>query len=432
MLNVLLALRELQEDVMLVLQGHNVEVLDDDEPFNEKVSRSNYDLVMIEGKTELVSAVKTADPRAEVILFGYNRTDAIDAIKKGASAYFPYPVELPKLKETIDEIHEMFIKRRETEELENLLTTKYKFAGIIGKNPQILEIFSYIRRIAPYFRTVTIMGETGTGKEVIARALHSISPTSKHPFVAINCGAFSENLIQSELFGHKKGSFTGAIADKPGLFSVAGDGTIFLDEIAEIPLPAQSLLLRVLQDGEFRSIGSTQIARARCRVIAATNKDLLSEMKKGTFREDLYYRITPLTVYVPPLRERKDDIPLLCRYFLEKFNQRTGKKVFGISRPAQTALFAYDWPGNVRKLENVIEQAAIMTATSFIRLDDLPEYLRETHSHKTLEPAGIDDIIKKHIKETLDKCAGNRSKAATMLGISRRALLRKIEKYSLT
>ncbi len=431
MLKVLFALKDIPDPVMALLYGHSVDILPEGKSCPAKVSETNYDLVLIEGQTDLINAIKSIDPRVEVILFGYNGTDAIEAIRKGASAYFSFPVEFERLKETIEQIQEFFEVRRETAELERQLNTKYIFEGIVGKNPLVLDIISYIRRIAPYYKTVTIMGETGTGKEVIAKALHSLSLAGKHQFIACNCGAFSETLIQSELFGHKKGSFTGAIADKAGLFTVAGEGTIFLDEIAEMPLPVQPFLLRVLQDGEYKAIGSNQTQRARCRVIAATNKDLQAEVKKGTFREDLYYRLTPLTIYLSPLRDRKDDIQLLCRYFLEKFNCRTGKKVKGISRPAQAALLSYDWPGNVRKLENVIEQAAIMTDASFIRLEDLPAYLREAQSEKTLEPLSIEDVMKKHIMEILGTCAGNKSRAAKILGVSRRSLLRKLEKYSL-
>jgi transcriptional regulator with PAS, ATPase and Fis domain len=288
-----------------------------------------------------------------------------------------------------------------------------------------------IRRIAPYFKTITIMGETGTGKEVIGKALHSLRPAARKPFIVCNCAGLVESLAESELFGHTKGAFTGAVTDKIGLFEAAENGTIFLDEIGELPLSMQPRLLRVLQSGEFRKVGSNKVLRAQCRVIAATNKELAQEVKRGKFREDLYYRITPLTIYMPPLRDRKDEIPLLCRFFLERFNERTGKKVFGISRPAQAALLAYDWHGNVRELENILEQASVMTTETFIRLEDLPAHLKETPARKAVDIMHLDEVVKKHIETVLKQCKGNRSRASKILGISRRSLLRKIEKHSL-
>ena len=339
---------------------------------------------------------------------------------------------LESLKKTIDNINEEIKLRIETAELEKQLYTKYTFKGVVGKNPKMLEIFNFMRRIAPYFQTVTIIGETGTGKEGIAKAIQLLSPVAKYPFITCNSGSLGKELIESELFGHKRGSFTGAIADKSGLFAAAGEGIIFLDEIGELPLQIQPHLLRVLQDGEYRRVGSNQTMKANCKVIAATNCNLLEEVKNGRFREDLYYRLTPLTITLPPLRERKDDISLLCRHFLENFSKRTGKKILGISRPAQTALFNYDWPGNVRTLENVLERASMLTSESFIRLEDLPAYISETNNKKPVLQDSIDDIVKKHVIEVLHECSGNRSKAAEKLKISRRALLRKIEKYNIS
>jgi len=305
----------------------------------------------------------------------------------------------------------------------------------VDLHPQIKKPGVYgqtlIRRIAPYFKTITIMGETGTGKEVIGKALHLLSPAATKPFIVCNCAGLVESLVESELFGHAKGSFTGAITDKIGLFEAAEEGAIFLDEIGELPLSMQPRLLRVLQSGEFRRVGSNKPLKAHCRVIAATNKDLAHEVKSGKFREDLYYRLTPLTILMPPLRDRKDEIPLLCRFFLERFNERTGKKVFGISRPAQAALLTYEWHGNVRELENILEQAAVMTTETFIRLEDLPIHLREIPAKQVADIMLLDEVVKKHIEQVLRQCNGNRSRASKIMGISRRALLRKIEKYSL-
>jgi two-component system response regulator AtoC len=264
----------------------------------------------------------------------------------------------------------------------------------------------------------------------MARALHSLSPKAGSPFVACNCGALVEGLIESELFGHRKGAFTGAITDRVGLFEAAGDGTLFLDEIGLLPLSFQPHLLRVLQDGEFRRVGSSQSSKARCRIIAATNKDLAAEVRAGAFRDDLFYRLTSLTIHLPPLRERKDDIPLLSRHFLDRFGKRTGKNISGISRPAQCSMISYDWPGNIRELEGAIEQAAIMTTESFIELCCLPPAVREAPKRGTgFHPESLDRIVNNHIEDVLCHCNGNRTQAAKLLGISRRALQRKLEKH---
>jgi transcriptional regulator with PAS, ATPase and Fis domain len=324
----------------------------------------------------------------------------------------------------------MFEIRSETARLEEQLDSKYTFAGLVARNPKMLEICSFTRRIAPYFKMVTIMGETGTGKEVVARAVHSLSARQKDPLLVCNCGGFVESLIESELFGHKQGSFTGAIKDKVGMFEAAGEGTLFLDEIGELPLSFQPHLLRVLQNGEFRPVGSSQAIYSKCRVIAATSKNLAQEVKNGRFREDLFYRVTPLVITIPPLRDRKDDIPLLSRFFLNKLNAATGKKIVGISRSAQALLMSHDWPGNVRELENVIEQAVILATESFIKAEHLPGHLRDSTASHSAASTSLADVIRKHLEATLSTCEGNKSETARRLGLSRRALLRWIEKYS--
>ncbi len=388
-----------------------------------------YDLVLIEDRLEDLESIKLADPRTEVIILVDDEDIGVEALRSGAFAYILRPLDEEILKEAVNNAGELMTLRKETGELERLLVDKYRFAGIIAKNSKMLEIIDLIRRLAPHFQTVTITGETGTGKEVIARALHDLSPHSDRPFVTCNCGALVESLLESELFGHVKGSFTGAITDKMGLFEAAREGTILLDEIGELPLSIQPKFLRVLQGGEFRRVGSDRISTARCRVIAATNKDLADEVRKGNFREDLFYRLTPLTIKVPPLRERRDDIPLLCRSFLEKFNSKTKKRVAGISREAQSAIMSYNWLGNVRELENVIEQAAILTDETFIRFSDLPVHIRESGHGPSADSILLDDVIKGHIERVLAQCSGNRSRTARALGLSRRSLLRRLEKY---
>ncbi len=430
MLRVFLSLKDNHDDVLPLLEGHQVEMHNGSGPLQQKVALGNYNLVLLEGDASAVPSIKLADPRVEVILIGNHDKDGVEAIREGAWAHLQTPLDLERLKGTIDEIADMFEIRRETARLEEQLDSKYPFAGLVARNPKMLDICSFMRRIAPYFKIVTITGETGTGKEIIARAIHSLSAKPKDPLLVCNCGGFVESLIESELFGHKQGSFTGAIKDKVGLFEAAGEGTLFLDEIGELPLSFQPHLLRVLQNGEFRPVGSSQVLHAKCRVIAATSKNLAQEVKNGRFREDLFYRVTPLVITVPPLRERKDDIPLLSRFFLNKMNAATGKKIVGISRSAQALLMSHDWPGNVRELENVIEQAVILASESFIKVEHLPPHLRESGPTRLTAGTSLADVIRKHLEVTLSACDGNKSETARRLGLSRRALLRWIEKYS--
>lgn len=430
MLKILLSLKSPKKEILKLLNKHTVDIIDDDKDLIPLIEKGNYNLLMLEGDFGLIPSIKASDPRVEIILFGEMHDTAIEAIRQGASAYLTFPVDEEKLRELIGNIDDLFRSRKESAELEKRLNAKYTFfSEIVGRNPKMLDIFAFIQHIAPHYKTVTITGETGTGKEILARILHNLGPGPEKPFIVCNCGGLVETLVESELFGHKKGAFTGAVNDKIGLFEAAGEGTIFLDEIAELPLSIQPRLLRVLQNGEFRPIGSNQTLKANCRVIGATNKDLSEEIRNKRFREDLFYRLTPLTVSLPPLRQRRDDIPFLCRFFLEKFNKKTGKNILGLSRPVQSILLSYDWPGNVRELENVLEQVAILTTESFIRLSDLPPYLREYKERKKPDVMTLEDVIKGHIEAVLKKCDGNKSRAAKVLGISRRALLRKIEKY---
>lgn len=430
-LHILYALPESSPEIIAILEDHRVDILPKPKRLIEFISDNSYHIVICEDNLTLIGSIKAADPRAEIIMFGHTEDNLIDAIKLGAFAYFVVPFSVERVADTVSRIGEIFQIRRETAEIERILNAKYTIAGVVGRSPQILDIFSFIERIVPYYRTVAITGETGTGKEAIARALHALSPVASHPFLVCNCASLVENLIQSELFGHLKGSFTGAVTDKIGLFEAAGEGTIVLDEIGDIPLSFQPHLLRVLENGEFRRVGSNKPAQAKCRVIALTNKDLEAEVKKRKFREDLFFRLTRLSIRIPPLRERKEDIPLLCQHFIERFNQRSGKNILGVSRPAKTALMLYNWPGNVRELESVVEEASILTTESFIRLQDISAYIREAQGRETPRFLSLADAEKQYIEKVLGNCDGNKSRAALVLDISRRALLRKMEKYSI-
>lgn len=412
------------------LAGHEVHYLKDGENILVKLMEGTYDLVIIDGGMELVRDIVAIDPRIDIFIVGRSESEALEVIRHGASACFSLPIDAEKFRRSLAAVCEQVAIRDETDDLENQLVRKYTFSGVVARNPLMLDCFRFLRKIAPYFRTVTITGETGTGKEAVARALHSISPMSASPFVPCNCGGLVENLVESEFFGHVRGAFTGADSDKKGLFEAAGDGVLFLDEIGDLPLSFQPHLLRVLQTWEFRKVGSPKTLKASCRVIAATNKDLAREVREGRFREDLYYRLTPLTLTVPPLRERKDDIPLLGRFIVQRFTERTGKNMYGISRPAQKALLSYDWPGNVRELENAVEHAAILASEPYIKPEHLPQTVT-ANNVRSGSPARLEDLIMKHITATLKTCGGNRSEAAKVLGISRRSLLRRLEKYSI-
>ena len=436
MLNILIAFKNPPStEITKALSAHKVEIFSLKGLPSAEVKAGIYDLILLEEGVEAFSAIKVHDPRIEIVVFGCDCADAIEAIKRGAFACVNSFSDIKGLLRAVEKVEELVNIRAETHELEQRISGKYAFHGAIGKNPRMLELFSFIRRIAPYYRVITITGETGTGKEVLAKALHAESPFAKNPFMVFNCGGVVEDLVESELFGHKKGAFTGAVEDKAGIFEAAGEGTLFLDEVENLPLQIQPHLLRVLQDGEFRRLGSNKELKARCRIIAASNKDLETEVREGRLREDLFFRLTPLTFSVPPLRDRKDDIPLFSRFFLERFNQRTGKNIAGISRPVQVIFAGYDWPGNVREFENVIERTAILTGETFIKLDDLPDNMRECHidSSSPSAPAvlTLDKVVRAHLEKVLRQTNGNRTKAAEILGTTRRALLRKIEKYSI-
>lgn len=431
MLKILLSLRNASEQIMDVLQGHEVHTLGPEESILHSVAKGAYHLVIAEGVEKIVSDLKRADPRTEVVVLGDSDGARVEIIKNGAFACLGTPYDIEELAGFVDEVAHTVTTRSETALLEEQLDEKHNFAGIVGRNPKILDIISFIKRIAPYFKTVLVTGETGTGKEVVARALHELSAKPGDPFVTSNCAGYVETLIESELFGHQKGSFTGAVSDKIGLFEAAKEGTLFLDEIGDLPLSFQPHLLRVLQNGEFRPVGSTRVLKARCKIIAATGKDLREEVNAGRFREDLFYRITPLVITVPPLRERKDDVHLLSRFLVKRYSEQTGKAVKGISRPAQDLLLSHDWPGNVRELENVIHQAVILTGESFIGPTHFPPYLKTPKLRHYNGGGTLADVVRGHIQMVLEECRGNRSKAAKKLDISRRALLRKIEKYSI-
>src|SRR3984885_184472 len=373
---------------------------------------------------ELLEWILAADPGAEVILMTgqYSTESAVEAIQKGACDYLDKPLNMERLRRRISELLSEAQVRSRTQELEHELLDACQFAGIVGRSALMLDVFAKLRRIAPHFRTVLVTGPTGTGKELVARALHRLSPVGSGPFAVCNCSAIVETLVESELFGHVRGAFTGATKDKIGVFEYGNRGTVFLDEIGAFSLTAQSKLLRVLESQEIQRIGSPVPRAIDVRVIAATNRNLRSMVREGTFREDLYYRLAMIEISLPRLMDRREDLPLLERYFLERFAAEYKKPLAGITRRAQTRMAIYSWPGNIRELENVIGNACMMVEGAVIDIGDLPEPVRGQSG----DAAGEDDVLisvqelqKRHVMRVLEHVGGNKTQAAEILGISR-------------
>jgi DNA-binding NtrC family response regulator len=382
------------------------------------------DLVMpgVQGM-ELLQKIVEFDPGIDVILMtGYYSTEsAVEAIQKGAADYFPKPFSPEKLRQRIGLIVEEAKRRQRSSTLENELLENFQFEGIIGRSPLMLDLFSKIRRVAPHFRSVLITGPTGAGKELVAKALHQLSGSGKR-FVAVNCSSITESLAESELFGHVKGSFTGANQDKVGVFEYADGGTAMLDEIGEMPLQMQAKLLRVLQNHEVQRVGSPAVTKVDVRVVAATNRDLHEMSRQGKFREDLYFRLSAVELKVPSLAQRPEDLPLLERHFLKAFASQYNKSVSGLTRRAQTVLARYPWPGNIRELQNVIEHACMMTESDVIDVRDLPERVQNQAAAADADYEvlmSIDQLERRHAQRVLDHVGGNKVRAAEVLGISR-------------
>ncbi len=389
----------------------------------------------------LLKKLKRFDPLIDVVILGdESGPEAIlDWIHKGATDHVPKPVQPGSIAEVLQRIAERRTLRRETFQLEKKLERKYVFQGMISRNPTMLEIFALIENIARHFSAVLITGETGTGKEGAARAIHALSPYKDRPLVVCDCAAIPENLFESELFGYRKGAFTGADRDKRGLFEEADQGVIFLDEIAEIPVPVQAKLLRVLENHQFRPLGATENKDIEVRIIAATNRDLAEGIRAGTFREDLYHRLNRVEIRIPPLRERLEDITLLVRHFVQAFAKEFSKSLRGVSRDVQKIFLKYDWPGNVRELENVLESASMVCRKDFIETANLPKHLRDFEA-----PAGSLSLLRKESLSTLESLEkeyiiyllkvtrNNLRRTAGILGISRTTLYNKMAKFNLS
>ena len=398
---------------------------------------------------DLVDEVRRRNLDATVVVmtaFG-SKDVAIEAMKRGAYDYLSKPFEADELVLLLRKAEERERLFRENQSLARQVRSEGVepeggFGDFVARSPQMLELFRTVRKIAEFKTTVLIDGESGTGKELVARAIHSSSPRARAAFIAVNCGAIPANLLESELFGHRKGAFTDANRDHKGLFEEASGGTLFLDEIGELPLNLQVKLLRVLQEGEVRRLGDGQDTKVDVRVVAATARDLAAEVKRGAFREDLYYRLNVFALHLPALRERREDIPLLVEHFRQRLNARMGLAISGVTDEAMCILTACDWPGNVRELENTVERAVVLAEGPTIDVDSLPERLRAPASGTTPAPVAVDDgdlSIKRAsrrseedlIRRALERTKGNRTRAAELLEISHRALLYKIREYGI-
>ncbi|MGB8297187.1 MAG: sigma-54 dependent transcriptional regulator [Polyangia bacterium] len=429
--------RDLLREI-LNAEGFEVDAVDDGAPAVDRAASGRYDLVVSDirmervGGMDVLRAFSEKAPGTPVILitaFG-DVTGAMEAIGHGAYDYVSKPFNVEELRQTVARALER--RRLSAEAVAAPKTGAAQVAEIEGKSPRMLEVYKLVARVAPTTATVLVVGESGTGKELVARAIHTRSPRAGKAFVPVNCTALSESLLESELFGHARGAFTGAVSAKRGLFEMANDGTLFLDEIGDMGPKMQAQLLRVLQDGEVRPVGGTESIRVDVRLVCATNRDLEADVKTGRFREDLYFRINVVTVRMPPLRERAGDIPILVRHFLAKIARRESRSEASVSPEALEVLCRHSWPGNVRELENAIERAVAVAKGNVVLPSDLPV---EVYGGSPAQPAEIFDdrptlseLEKRYIALILAECGGNKKKAAERLGIDRRTLYRALER----
>ncbi|GJQ58021.1 MAG: sigma-54-dependent Fis family transcriptional regulator [Candidatus Scalindua sp. AMX11] len=397
------------------------------------------DLIMlnIDGM-EILKETKEISPETEVILItGHGSIEnAVTAMQKGAVTYLLKPINIDHLRTVVDKAVEKQSLVRRNRELHKQLEEKYGFAGITGNSQPMHRIFHILKQIASTTATVLIVGESGTGKELIARAIHYTGPRKNNPFVALNSAAIADTLLESELFGHEKGAFTGALNQRMGKFEYANNGTLFLDEVGDMPLSTQVKLLRVIEDGRIMRVGSNETIKVDVRILAATNKDLGKLVEEEKFREDLYFRFNVVCLRLPPLRERQEDIFLLIDAFIQEFSSKHGKKIKGITPEARKILFQYSWPGNVRELKNCVESMIIFSMDGVLDSNNIPEHIYK--SNKTalpgpVFPVGItlDEMEKELITKTLAYVSGNRSETAKILGIGERTLYRKLDRYGL-
>ena len=426
----------------LAKQGFEVSQAAGGEAALVRFKQDPFDLVLTDQKMpglsglQVLEGVRAMTPETAVIImtaYGTIET-AVSAIKAGAADYLTKPLNLDELLHRIHRVRERQHLLSENRELREALAERHRVEGIIGESGPMQEALSLVRRVAPSDATVLIRGESGTGKELIAKAIHYASARAAGPLVKVNCAALAESLLEAEMFGHEKGAFTGAIATRKGRFELAEGGSLFLDEIGDLPAHLQVKLLRVLQEREFERVGSSRPITVNVRLLAATHRDLEVLVRDGRFRDDLYYRINVVTVTLPPLRERRDDLPLLIDHFVRTFAAKNSKPINGLTRGARETLLRYDYPGNVRELENLIERAVVLTRDEVIGVADLPLTLRDPAP----EPAGsgldaaVEGLERRMMREALVRSGGVQTRAAELLGISERVLRYKLKKYGLS
>jgi two-component system response regulator PilR (NtrC family) len=438
-------------DIMLRKEGYKVSLASNGEEVSKLIEKDIYDLVLLDirmPKLDGISAlkkIKTVSPETIVIMItAFASTDtAIKAMKEGAYDYISKPFKVDEIKLIIKNALEKKNLQKENILLKQVVRSRYHFDNIIGQSPKMLALYDLLEKVAPTKTNILITGDSGTGKELVAKAIHYNSPRKEKPIVTLNCGAIPETLIESELFGHMKGAFTDAVVTKKGLFEVADEGTIFLDEISELPLLMQVKLLRVLQDKEFKRVGGTEDIRVDVRIISATNKDLEEAVREKRFREDLFYRLNVIQIKLPSLRERRDDIPLLATHFLKKYSEDLNKHIERIAPDAVRILLDYDYPGNVRELQNIIERAVALEGGPELTVQNLSSYLDKQPSLKKgsidldIPNEGVDleklveDLERTLLIKALDKAKGIKKKAAELLHINFRSMRYRLEKYGL-
>lgn len=434
-------------ETMLKGWGYSVEGVEDGADAIEKVMETPFDAVLMDvrmakvGGIEALSRIKEYNPAIPVVIMtAYTSVDtAVEAMKLGAYDYLTKPLNFEELKMTLERSLDHMTLIKENESLKERISENSSLTNIIGNSKPMKELVDMVKTVASTEATILISGESGTGKELFAKAIHANSNRKKAPLVTVNCAALTDTLLESELFGHEKGAFTGADKKRDGRFMQANGGSIFLDEVGEIPMPMQAKLLRAIQEREIQRVGSDKVFNVDVRIIAATNRDLKDEVEKGNFREDLYYRLNVVNLWIPSLRDRGDDVPLLAAFFIKRFSEFNRKQLKGFTPMAMDVLVKYDWPGNVRELENAVERAVILTPGEYVSEKDLPPALTQhfesvcgaSDSPQSLGGKSLQEIEKVAIEETLAQTGGNKSEAAKLLGVTRTTLDNKIKKYEI-
>ena len=427
--------------------GYKIVEADDGQVAIEKVHEQAFDMILMDIRMlkvsglEALDGIKTYNPAIPVIIMtAYSSVEtAVEALKKGAYDYLTKPLDFDELRLAMERAMDHSQLKEENRLLRETLGSHFDIQNIIGRSTAMVKLLETVAQVAPSEATVLITGDSGTGKELIAGAIHFNSPRKDGPFVKVNCAAITETLLESELFGHEKGAFTGAHRLKEGRFRQADGGSLFLDEVSEMSLGMQVKLLRALQEREITRVGGEEVIKVDVRVIAATNKDLIQEVESERFREDLYYRLNVVTLNVPLLRERKEDIPLLAQHFLNTFAEKNRKQIKGFTPQAMDQLLKYDWPGNVRELMNAVERAVVLSRSEYLDEQDLPLVIEDALSDEEKSPSRdavpadlpLEDVEKTTILKTLESTDGNKSEAARRLGITRKTLHKKLKKYGM-